>query len=278
MSNAWIAPKTRKMSGTFKDWPTMQARNVQRLRDAEKKGRLDFVLYGDSISSFHFGYTVSKSNPGSDAMWKKHFGSMNAVPLAIPGDQIGQVLWRVQRGNEKPVQDPRVVGFLIGVNDVFRFGEDKTRPRVVPTTDRMKQLLTWVKTNMPTSAIVLCGLTPITNPELLKSRADLNAAYKSMAASMGITYVECGSSFSNADGTPKGPGYLGDAVHLTLKGHDLELKAIRYAVDAALGSTPTPAPAASTLAPASTKIMYITIAIVCLCFVFTSFSAVMMTM
>lgn len=233
------------MNGIFKDWPTTQAKNVQRLRDAEKKGRLDFVLYGDSISSFHYGYTVSSKNPGSDVVWKKYFGSLNAVPLAIPGDQIGQVIWRLQKGNEQPKEDPRVVGFLIGINDCIRFGEDKTQPRVPPTTERMKQLLEWVRKNMPTSAVLVCGLTPITNTERLADRAALNTAYKSLAESfrrkgMRISYVECGASISNADGTPKSATYLSDTVHLTSKGHDAVLKAMRTAVDNLRGGSESP--------------------------------------
>jgi len=254
MTTPWIASKTRKMNGDYKDWPTTQKRNVQRLQTAEQKGRLDFILYGDSITSFHYGYTISQRNPGTDTIWKKYFGDLNAVPLAIAGDQIGNVLWRLQKGKETPKEDPRAIGFLIGVNDILRFGEDKTQTRVPSTATRMKTLLTWVNTHMPDTAVLLCGLTPTTNPNVLTERLTLNATYKSLANTftkrgMHIRYTECAASITNADGTPKGTDYLADTVHLTAKGHKVELKAMRKAVDSLLSSTPT----SSTNSTTSTK-------------------------
>ena len=274
----WITSKTRKLNGIFKDWSTTQAKNVQRLSVAEAKGRLDYVLYGDSITSYHYGYTISRRNPGSNAVWNKYFSDMNAIPMAIPGDQIGQVLWRLQKGKEKPKEDPKVVGLLIGVNDLLRFGEDTSQPRVPSTQDRMKALLTWIKTNMPTSAVLLCGLTLTTNPKVLLERSTLNSAYKSLAQSfaqrgMRIKYVECTASVTNLDGTPKGTDYLSDPVHLTAKGHDVELKAMRAAVDSLLAKTPATTPSSTTPTatdpPSRNTVYYIAAAICvfcCLCF------------
>ena len=232
---SWIVPKTRKMNGIFKNWETTQSKNVRRLRSAEKKGRLDYVLYGDSITSFHYGYTVTKRYPGSNRVWKKHFGRMNAVPLAIPGDQIGQVIWRLQNGREQPKEDPHVVGFLIGINDCLRFGEDRTRPRHVPTIDRMEYLLEWVRLNMPKSAVLLYGMTPTTNTKLLAKRPRLNASYKSLVKTfrkrgMRIYYINPGASISNDDGTPIGAGYLSDTLHLTPQGHDAVLRTMASAI------------------------------------------------
>ncbi len=278
--STWISSKTRKMNGVYKDWHTTQAKNVQRLREAEQKGRLDFVLYGDSITSYHYGYTISQRNPGSNAIWKKHLGNLNSVPLAIPGDQIGQVIWRLQKGNEKPKEDPRVVGFLIGANDVIRFGEDKTQPRVPPSAERMKHLLEWVKKNMPTSAVIVCGLTPMTNPEMLTARSELTADYKSLVATyagkgMRIKYVDCSSSISNADGTPKGTGYLADHVHPTAKGHDIILKCLRTAIDSMLtttttGTTTNATDTSTTILSSGSRTLYITMAVMCVCCFFTS--------
>ena len=264
------------MNRNFKDWTTTQKMNVQRLQSAETKGRLDFVLYGDSISSYHYGYPVSLKNLGSDAQWKKYFGDLNAVPLAIPGDQIGNVLWRLQKGHEKPKDDPRVIGLLIGVNDILRFGEDRSQPRVPPSADRMKQLLEWVRKNMPSSAVIVCGLTPMTNPEMLTARSELTSDYKSLVATlagkgMRIKYVECTASITNSDGTPKSADYLSDTVHLTAKAHDVELKAMRAAVDSFLGSSSLSSTAPTVATGPSKKVYYMYyiaafLLVACLCF------------
>ena len=224
------------MNGKFIDWPTTQSRNVRRLQEAERNGRLDFVLYGDSISSWHYGYTITKRHPASSALWKKYFGNMNAVPLAIPGDQIGQVLWRLRYGKEKPTKDPRVIGLLIGINDCIRYGEDKSIRRVPTSKRRMNVLLQWTHANMPGSGVILFGLTPTTRTDLLACRLNLNKAYKQFSLSfaqkgMRIKYVECAANITRADGTPTAPGYLSDAVHLTATGHNVVLRTMRKTVD-----------------------------------------------
>lgn len=224
------------MSGSWGSWQDMNARNVSRLKAAEKKAPIDFALYGDSITSFHFGYTISSKHPGSDKVWKKHFGSLNAVPLAIPGDQIGQVAWRLSKGGEKPSRDPKVIGFLIGVNDCSRFGEDRTKPRSPPTEERMDYLLQLVKEMCPSSAVLLCALTPVMQPTILTARKELNASYKNLADKYGslgmrIRYVDCSASITKSDGTPSADGYLSDYVHLTENGHEVVLKNMRRAVD-----------------------------------------------
>lgn len=243
---SWATQKIRKMNETWGMWSDMNKRNVERLSNAEKKGRLDFILYGDSISSFHYGYTVSKKSPGSDTLWKKHFGDINAVPLAIPGDQIGQVVWRLMQGNESPKLDPKVVGFLIGVNDLVRYGEDTTKPRVPSTADRMDYLLNLVRTTMPTTRVIVCALTPITNNAILRDRKTLNATYKSLVSKyakkgMNVQYVDCSSSFTNDDGTPTNEReYLTDQVHLTAKAHDIVLGNMRRAVNSAASPLSSP--------------------------------------
>ena len=242
MTPSWATRKTRKMNGSWGMWSDVNKRNVERLNTAEKKGRLDFILYGDSISAFHYGYTITKRAPGSNVIWKKHFGDLNAIPLAIAGDQIGQVVWRLMQGHEKPKEDPKVIAFLIGVNDLTRFGEDKTKPRVPPTGDRMQYLLELIRTTMPTTGVIVCALTPTLNPDILRDRKNLNATYKSLVdkqaqKGMRIKFVDCSNSFSNADGTPKGQDYLTDTVHLTAKAHDIVLGNMREAARSLMTST-----------------------------------------
>lgn len=264
----WASSKTRRMAGSWGDWASMNAKNVARLQAAEKKGQLDFVLYGDSITSFHFGYSIGRAK-GSDTLWKKHFGGLNAVPLAIPGDQIGNVLWRLANGNEKPAVAPKVIGFLIGINDCNRFGEDKTKPRNPTNKYRMESLLNWVHSAFPSTAIIVCALTPTTS-DGLKDRNALNADYQNLVAGLKakgvrISYADCSASFAKADGTPTDSSFMGDAVHLSSKGQDIFLGNLRAAVNSSLqGNNKSPA----TSIPHQTWLIFggLAVLFMCCCF------------
>lgn len=246
----WAAAKTRSMAGSWGAWPDMNKRNIDRLRAAETKGTVEFILYGDSITAYHFGYQIGYKPPASDIFWKKHFGTLNAVPLAIPGDQIGNVWYRMAKGNELPKTPPKVIGLLIGVNDSIRFGEDVTKPRVPPSSDRMDRLLQWIHETLPTTEVILCAITPTSKtPRITQDRNALNTAYKALvtkhaAHGMRIVYADCSASFTSATGTPISSAYSSDGIHITGKGHDAFLKALRTAVDAALVRAAS-APAAS---------------------------------
>lgn len=237
------------------------------MRAAETKGTLDFILYGDSITAYHFGYQIGYKPPASDKVWKTHFGTLNAVPLAIPGDQIGQVWYRMAKGGEVPKTPPKVIGLFIGINDCIRFGEDTTKPRVPPSSARMDLLLNWIRSALPTTEVILCALAPVSKtPTITKERNALNASYKALvakhaAAGMRVVYVDCGASFTASSGAPNATGYSSDGIHLAAKGHEAFLKTLRSAVNAALtrASSATPnTSSASTLtsyvsAPVSTS-------------------------
>lgn len=212
----------------------MQRRNVERLAWAQRGDRrLDMVLYGDSISSFHFGYTVNSNVPGTTTYWKRSFGDTNSVVLAIPGDSIGNLVWRLMEGNEKPAQSPRVVAILIGINDLLRFGENLSVPRVPSTTRRLMYLLNMLHAKVPHAKLLVCGLTPTADPGLVMRRLVFNAVaratvdrYRKLGWS--ILYVETLASGSLRD------GILADRVHLTHLGQQMHIQSLRRAYDTLL--------------------------------------------
>ena len=245
---AWASSRVRRMNGSWGGWADMNTRNVNRILAAEKKGRIDFVMYGDSITAYHFGYSyASYKPPASDAIWKKYFGDLNAVPVGIPGDQIGHLWYRMAKGGEMPSTPPKVIALLIGINDCARFGEDVSKPRVPANADRMDLLLKWIHDTMKDTEVVVCAVTPTAKTAIVKDRNALNAATKALvtkhkALGMRVVYADCSASFTAASGAPKTSGYLADNVHLTAKGHDVFLKSLRVAVTAALVRAPASTP------------------------------------
>lgn len=235
----WVQNKpTRKMRG-LGTWNDAIAKNVDRLRAAEKKGQVDFVLYGDSITAFLHGYVVNDNVKGTSRPWKKHFGSLRAVPLGAAGDQIGNVYWRIVY-REQPAKDPRLIGLHIGINDLIGWGSGGVPP-TPPTAERLKQLVAFLVTTFPTSKVAVFALTPCNGTELRQKRAKFNADAKAVVAQFpaGRVYFEdCTKDIAASTGGPARSGILADGVHLTELGHDLHLQAMRKAVDAILDASP----------------------------------------
>jgi hypothetical protein len=100
--------------GVRANWTELSAANAARVAEADASGkRLDVAWYGDSITAFHAGFQVSPAVGGATDLFNLAFNGGGAfgaadglvgAPLAIPGDGVGQLLWRLAEGGERPAQ------------------------------------------------------------------------------------------------------------------------------------------------------------------------------
>src|SRR5213592_2220653 len=78
----------------------------ERFLDQAKKGNIDLLFLGDSITQgWH-----------DNAVWKRFYGPRNAANFGIGGDRTEHVLWRLQHGEVDGIH-PRVVVLMIGTNN-----------------------------------------------------------------------------------------------------------------------------------------------------------------
>lgn len=233
---SWIVPKwTRRMSEGWGTWGDVVRANVDRVHSASVSGPLDFILYGDSITACMYGYQLAKA-PGCQAVWQKHFGDLHAVPLACAGDQIGNLVWRITEGGERPFIAPRVAGILIGINDLIGWGETGTAARNPSTKGRMEHLVRTMCTLMPETQVLILALTPCNGTDLRKKRAALNVDYAAVAARLNaegfkVRFVDCAKTITAPNGGPVRKGILADGVHLTPAGHDVHLACLRKTIE-----------------------------------------------
>lgn len=187
-------------------------RNAQFVARANAAGtRMDFVLYGDSITR----NMVDKS----PTVWSQYFGGLRAAPLGVGGNTVEELSWRVSRGKEVFRVPPRAVGVLIGYNNL-KFGAGREPAR------RLDEfLLPWLKQVYPGAKVLLLALLPAKE----HNTAVTNAAYRALAAKHGVTFVECG-----ADINPNDTRDLEDGTHPAPGGYHKLFKCLRPAVDAAL--------------------------------------------
>lgn len=189
------------------------ARNLKLVKEANSKGtRYDFVLYGDSITQFIADDYMD--------LWKKHFGDLKAAPLGVGGNTVEELSWRLVRGGEKFDKGPKVVGVLIGINNLKSEHDDPT-----PRLDEF--LIPWLRNTWPGSKIILFDMLPNKDVDV----RPYNLKYRQMAMKHGsaVSSISCGAGLD-----PNNPKHLKDGTHPAKDGYETIFRCMRVAVDAML--------------------------------------------
>lgn len=166
--------------------------------------RLDFVMFGDSITAFHMA---------DPSVWTRHFGDVQALPLAMGGSTTNELAWRVMVGGEKLSVDPKVVAILVGINDL-KWAKQDPAPN-------MDEMLRWMRAVWPTTKFAVMALLPNVH---LDTRPT-SRKYRELAKRQGVLYVDCGKGMNAAN-----KGEFKDGTHPTAAGQDAILKCLRAAV------------------------------------------------
>jgi hypothetical protein len=178
--------------------------NKRRMAAANRSNtRLDFVMYGDSITAYHIH---------DPSVWNKHFPE-RAEPMAMGGSTVSELMWRIAKGGELPARNPRNVAILIGINDLKNARTDPS--------DRMAFLVRWLRAALPSTTVYVVALLP----NKIKNVSSINAKYRAIARDQGVKYVECGQ-----DMDPNDTSLFKDGTHPTARGQDRVLRCLRNAI------------------------------------------------
>ncbi|CAL5218579.1 g273 [Coccomyxa viridis] len=229
-------------------WQNLYEVEVMEMKAAELTQGYEVVLYGDSITENWRGTSAGElwkwSNGTLDtrfigwnmrAVFETAFRNYRAGVMAIAGDQIAHLWWRLEHGQMPQTQMPKVAVVLIGTNDLFAEAdciadnETALETSVNSIFKRFQQMLHVMQDGMPETQIIILGLYPrgadfgdnrfqwpnhFTYPIEL-----LNALYQKLAQkSARLHYLDCGSQFVDATGDGINQELLGDGLHPTAKG------------------------------------------------------------
>ena len=197
------------------------ARNARIVQTANTNNeRYDFVLYGDSI-------TMIAADRYMD-VWNKYFGQngMKSAPLGVGGDTVQKLSWRLSLGKERFGIPPKVVGLLIGINNIGLENSD-------PVIYLNSFLLPYLKAVYPTSHIILVGLLPnvqLVTKENMRISANNNymmlvkkyRTYSAITNKYDMHYVDISTGLNQAD-----TNQLYDGLHPTAAGYEIIYRNLR---------------------------------------------------
>jgi lysophospholipase L1-like esterase len=211
-----MTPPAGQPTATFPiprdDWIYRFAGNLDKL----KQGPYDIVFDGDSI-------TDNWQGPGADVM-KQRYPNIKILDVAIGGDQVQHVLWRIQHGSVDG-QNPKLVMLMIGTNNG---GQD---PKDIAAG--IKLIIGEYEKRCPNAQILLLGVFPRDHDANTGTRnwvKAINAIISGYSSDPKVTYMDIGDKFLTPDGV-LAPEIMPDFLHPSPKGYTIWADAIQPVVD-----------------------------------------------
>ena len=200
-----------------KDW----AAHFQRNLDRTKRGNVDLLFDGDSITDFWQG--------AGKEVWTKNYGRLNAVDYGISGDRTEGLLWRLSHGQAAYLH-PRLVVLLIGTNNTDRCTDVQIAEGVTAVVRAYQKLC-------PTAVILLQAIFPRAESPTDPTREKITRVNQ-LLAQLGdgkrVVYVDFGDRFLLPDGTIN-RDLLPDTLHPNASGYAVWADAIRPTVQKIFG-------------------------------------------
>lgn len=206
------------MPRSGKSWESRHAK----FNEAAKKGDIDLVFIGDSI-------TQGWEGAGKEA-WQKYYGHRKPLNLGIGGDRTQHVLWRLENGNIDGIK-PKLAIVMIGTNNSN--GQDNTAEEI---GEGIQAIVKKLRSDLPETKVLILAVFP--RGEKPNSQREKNAAASKIASELAddkmVFFMDIGKEFLEDDGTlPK--EIMPDYLHLSPKGYEIWASAIEPKVAELLG-------------------------------------------
>lgn len=188
----------------------------QSMNERVKPGNVDLIFIGDSI-------TQGWEGAGRE-VWKKHYGSRNAVNLGIGGDRTQHVLWRLKNGNIDDIS-PKLAVVMIGTNNAGRDQPEQT-------SEGVTAIVKILRTELPETKILLLAVFPRGENSGDKKRQDndrVNETISKLDDGEMIHYLDIADAFLDDDGTLQ-RSVMPDLLHLNTASYQKWADAIEPSV------------------------------------------------
>lgn len=186
----------------------------ERCVEATKKGDLDVIFIGDSITQGWEG--------GGKAAWDKYFGEYKTGNFGFSGDRTEHVLWRMDNGEIVGLQ-PKVAVMMIGTNNI---GHGSSNPE--QTAEGVKAIVAKLRAKLPKTKILLLGIFPrgaTSEDRMRQGTVAATEGFKGIADGKMVHFQDVGQFFMSRDGV-LWKSLMPDLLHLTPDGYDIWGKAI----------------------------------------------------
>jgi len=199
----------------------------QALLEKKDAGVIDLYFIGDSITR-RWG---ALDYPELLAHFNERFSGWNAADFAWGGDRTENMLWRLANGELDGVE-PEVIVIQAGTNNVGSRagGPDK----VEAIAAGVRAIVEHSRRLAPEAALVVTGIFPRSDPEVVGEIDAINALLESAAGDLGYVFVNINDALADADGLLRDE-MSSDGLHLARPGYEVWADALEPLLTDLLG-------------------------------------------
>jgi (4-O-methyl)-D-glucuronate---lignin esterase len=191
--------------------------------DIAKKGNIDLLFVGDSITDWFYWPLRAGSEATGGKVWEANFAPLKAADFAIAGDTTQGVLWRMQNG-ELEGFNAKLIVLMLGTNNTA------ANP-VGQIIDGDRLIVEEFKKQQPQAKILVLGVFPRNNARAPEQTPVMNAVIKAVNTGLAqfadnkqVFYLDIGDRFLVNGLVPV--ENMADGLHPTAKGYQIWADAI----------------------------------------------------
>ena len=214
-------PPTLKVETQQRD-PYNWLERHESILKAHKSYKPQYVVIGDSLTHRWGGSFEKDEMPvvGTES-WKALFGSAKASNLGFGFDYIDNAYYRVEHGELDGIS-PKVIILLLGTNNL---GHRKDSAETCVAN--MKAFLELVRQKAPKSKILVLGLLPRLETELVQPIKETHKGYQALADGKHIFFANPGKALLEKDSDFPEKKYMADTVHINAEGYKVLSQALK---------------------------------------------------
>jgi lysophospholipase L1-like esterase len=183
--------------------------------ETAKKGNIDLLLHGDSITDFW------AQNDANKAMFDKYFGSYRTANFAISGDTTQGLLWGLKNGEGQGFQ-PKAVMVMIGTNNSGGTNNAGTAT-AAEIAEGIGAVVLEMRKDFPDAKILLLAVFPrgVPGDSIRDKITEVNKIISRLDDQKHVFYLDIGAKFLDAQGNFLPDTFRPDNLHPVAKGYDI---------------------------------------------------------
>ncbi|HYL75312.1 MAG TPA: GDSL-type esterase/lipase family protein [Bryobacteraceae bacterium] len=210
-----LHPSRLNVAATYTQTPQRMGLRHEGFVEIAKKGDIDLLLHGDSITDWWVQGDANK------AMFEKYFGEMKTANFAVAGDTTQGVLWGLKNGEGQGFQ-PKAVMLMIGTNNTGGSNNAGTAT-AAEIAEGVGAVVLELRNDFPEAKILLLAIFPrgVPGDSVRDKIAEINSIIARLDDQRHVFYLDIGAKFLDERGYFLKDAFRADNLHPQAKGYDI---------------------------------------------------------
>jgi len=180
-----------------------------------KKGNIDLLLYGDSITDYW------QQGDANKPVYDKYFGEYRTANFAVAGDTTQGVLWGLKNGESQGFQ-PKAIMLMIGTNNTGNSNNAGTAT-AAEIAEGVGAVVLELRKDFPQAKILLLAIFPrgVPGDSVRDKITEINRIISKLDDQRHVFYMDIGAKFLDAKGNLIEDSFRPDNVHPAAKGYEI---------------------------------------------------------